>query len=60
MKCIVCIFKALNQKDVSTVHPVQEGVWDARDAVTVVGGRALCVTHLHEGYIVGTLTDVLR
>jgi len=48
MKCVVCIERSLNNKDISTERPFQEGVDGAKTAVTVKDGQALCVSHLHE------------
>lgn len=59
MKCVVCIERSLDMKDISTERPFQEGVDGAKTAVTVKDGQALCVTHLHEGDL-GRVVDGRR
>jgi hypothetical protein len=55
MKCLYCILESLGNKDISTDKPFQEGVDDAKTAVTVHDGAAICVAHLHERYIIPVL-----
>lgn len=48
LKCAICVMTSLNGKDMSTEAPVQEGLDNAKTAVTMCDGMAMCVAHLHE------------
>ena len=48
MKCVVCVTRSLDKKDISTSKPVQEGVDGAETAVVIYKGESLCVEHLHD------------
>jgi hypothetical protein len=48
VKCVICILRGTANKDISTSNPVQDAVDNAKQAVTVYGGKAYCTEHLHE------------
>jgi hypothetical protein len=60
MKCVVCVNRSLDKKDVSTDQPVQEGVDAAKDSVVVYKGESLCVEHLHERLVYLDMNDFIR
>jgi hypothetical protein len=60
MKCVVCVNRSLDKKDVSNDTPVQEGVDGAKDAVVVYKGESLCVEHLHERLVYLDISDFIR
>jgi hypothetical protein len=48
MKCIVCVEQAFLKEPPSEKNTVQDAIDNARTAVTVRDGEALCVPHLYE------------
>jgi hypothetical protein len=50
MKCIVCIYKASSNKNL-TLEVIQDSVDGAKDAVTVYNNEPLCVEHLRDKFV---------
>lgn len=54
MRCLICILRGSDNTDLSTDNPVMVAAAYANDAVTVYGGNAYCIKHLHEVVISNT------
>jgi len=58
LKCVICVNRALHDKDIKTVQPVIDAIEEAPAATIVFQGTSFCAKHYHEHMVNLSITGI--